>query len=601
MVFQESVPPHPRSLDLGLLFNRLVLAVLIGGSVWFAAQSMSTVLASEAGTKLKGPIVGVFSILFGWIAFTFWSSFIGFFTLLFKVDPLGGRGRGGSGPLNTGVKVAVVMPVYNEETKRIYAGLQTMFESVRNTGALGHFDFFILSDSTRAEQVKDEEDGWAKMCREVGGFGKIFYRRRKARIHKKSGNIADFCRRWGTQYTYMVALDADSLMSGRLMMDMVRTMEARPDIGILQTAPQGINQLSLSSRLNQFTSYVYGPLLVAGAHFWQKNDGSFWGHNAIVRMEPFIKYCALPPGKGSPPFGGPILSHDFVEAALMRRAGWGVWLAYDMEESFEELPPHILEELERDRRWCRGNMQHLRLMFMPGFSFGHRLLFLQGNMFYFSSFLWFVLLVLMTIYAYQAFVYKPVYFPMEHSLFPSWPVQYNALSRELLITTVVFLFLPKFLGIAWVLISRRTALFGGFNRLIVSVICETVFSIFIAPIKMLFHAWFVLTSLLGGSLEWKKQARHSKRITVKEAFQGHWVGCVLAAGWGVFAFYINQTLFWWMSVIVVPLFLAMPISMLMSFPEAGSWFRRHRLFMTPVETTPPPEVPRFNNLYSRAS
>jgi len=166
-------------------------------------------------------------------------------------------------------KVAVVMPVYNEDVTRIFAGLQTIYESLQKTGQLEHFTFFILSDSDQAEQGRQEELAWKKICETVRGFGRIFYRCRKIRIHKKSGNIADFFRRWGAQYQYMIPLDADSLMSGRVLFDMVRVMEARPDVGILQTAPKGINRKSLGSRMNQFASYLYGPIFLAGSHFWQ--------------------------------------------------------------------------------------------------------------------------------------------------------------------------------------------------------------------------------------------------------------------------------------------------------------------------------------------
>ena len=317
----------------------------------------------------------------------------------------------------------------------------------RKQGSWRDFDIYILSDSVQSDSILMEETAWSELCRDVDGFGRIFYRRRKVRIHKKSGNVSDFCRRWGSQYKYMIIFDADSLMEGDLLVRMVNVMEAREDIGILQTAPMAANQISLISRLQQFASHVYGPLFFAGLRFWQLDESGYWGHNAIVRMAPFMKYCALPHLSGKPPFGGEILSHDFVEAALMRRAGWGVWLAYELEGSYEELPPSLFEELERDRRWCQGNIQHLRLMFMKGISFGYRLLFLNGNLFYFSSLLWLLLLLLMTVHAVADFFHTVVYFSAERSLFPHWPVQYRELSIHLLMVTAMFLLVPKILSV----------------------------------------------------------------------------------------------------------------------------------------------------------
>ena len=322
-----------------------------------------------------------------------------------------------------------------------------------------------------------EETAWSELCRDVDGFGRIFYRRRKVRIHKKSGNVGDFCRRWGSQYKYMIIFDADSLMEGDLLVRMVNVMEAREDIGILQTAPMAANQISLISRLQQFASHVYGPLFFAGLRFWQLDESGYWGHNAIVRMSPFMKYCALPHLSGSPPFGGEILSHDFVEAALMRRAGWGVWLAYELEGSYEELPPGLFEELERDKRWCQGNIQHLRLMFTKGFTFGHRLLFLNGNLFYFSSLLWLLLLWLMTVHAIADFFHTVVYFSGERTLFPHWPLQYRELSIELLLVTAAFLLVPKVLSVFLIVLSpHKVTPFGGLMRL--SVKCVSGSDIF---------------------------------------------------------------------------------------------------------------------------
>ena len=214
------------------------------------------------------------------------------------------------------------------------------------------------------------KQAWLDLCRAVEGFGGVFYRWRQHRIKRKSGNIADFCRRWGSNYRYMVILDADSVMSGECLTTLVRLMEANPNAGIIQTAPRAAGSETLYARIQQFANRVYGPLFIAGLHFWQLGESHYWGHNAIIRVAPFMRHCALArlPGRGA--LSGDILSHDFVEAALMRRAGWAVWIAYDLPGSYEEMPPNLIDELKRDRRWCQGNLINSRLFLAQGLASG---------------------------------------------------------------------------------------------------------------------------------------------------------------------------------------------------------------------------------------
>ena len=569
-----------------LAIRRSLFFILVTISTYIAASTFTTILGADGFTALTWIIIGIFICLFGWISFNFWTVIFGFVVALRKEDnelPLPEQGE----PIVPQTRIALIMPVYDEEMARIYSALRATYESLKETGQLDRFDIFILSDSAASDSILMEETAWFELCRDVDGFGKIFYRRRKLRIHKKSGNVSDFCRRWGSQYKYMTIFDADSLMEGDLLVRMVNVMEAREDIGILQTAPMAMNQISLISRLQQFASHVYGPLFFAGLRFWQLDESGYWGHNAIVRMQPFIKYCALPRLSGNPPFGGEILSHDFVEAALMRRAGWGVWLAYELEGSYEELPPSLFEELERDRRWCQGNIQHLRLMFMRGVSFGHRILFLNGNLFYFSSFLWLLLLCLMTVHAIADFFHTIVYFSASRTLFPHWPVQYRELSIHLLIVTAGFLLVPKFLSVLLIAFSPdKSSGFGGIMRLSASVVLETIFSTILAPLRMIFHAWYVILNLLGQKLVWKTQSRRSRKTTFAQAFGAYWPGMLGAALWAIIAYAVNKTLFWWVSTIVLPLLFAVPISVFCSYPSLGLFFRHHGFFLTPVETSP---------------
>ena len=277
------------------------------------------------------------------------------------------------------------MPVFNEDVSRVFEGLRVVFKSVQDAGGADSFDFFVLSDSNQPNQWIREEVAWVELCKQVGGFGKIFYRKRRQAINKKAGNVADFLRRWGRNYRYMVVLDADSVMTGAALARLVSMMEASPAVGIIQTAPRVVRGETLYSRLQSFANRLYSPLYLAGLNYWQQHEGNYWGHNAIIRVQPFMEHCALPELPGNEPFGGRILSHDFVEAALMRKAGWAVWLAHDIEGSYEEGPPTLIEGAKRDRRWCQGNLQHAWLLTARGFRPANRFHLLMGIMAYVSS------------------------------------------------------------------------------------------------------------------------------------------------------------------------------------------------------------------------
>jgi membrane glycosyltransferase len=323
--YMKSVLPYQgwSLVDLGLVFEQ----------PW--QESARQILPYVVQTS----ILALFALLFCWVSMGFWTALMGFFQLLKGHDRYSISATScGDEPISPRARTALVMPIANEHVPRVFAGLRATFESLKATGQLDHFDFFVLSDSNDPDICVAEQQAWMELCREVEGFGHIFYRRRRRRVKRKSGNIDDFCRRWGSNYRYMVVLDADSVMSGECLTRLVRLMEANPGAGIIQTAPKASGMDTLYARLQQFATSVYGPLFTAGLNFWQLGESHYWGHNAIIRVKPFIEHCALAPLPGTGSFAGAILSHDFVEAALMRRAGWGVWIAYDLPGSYEELP-----------------------------------------------------------------------------------------------------------------------------------------------------------------------------------------------------------------------------------------------------------------------
>src|SRR5271155_591438 len=265
-----------------------------------------------------------------------------------------------------GVGTALVFPIYNEQVPRVCEGLRATYQSLQKTGLLERFDFYILSDSSDPDKWVEEERRWIVLVRELDALGRVYYRRRIVNEGKKSGNIRDFLSTWGARYRYFVVFDADSVMRGETLVDLVKLMEKHPDVGLVQTVPALVNAATLFGRMQQFANRLYAPIFITGLNFWAQAFGNYWGHNAIVRTEPFMQHCDLPQLPGAKPFGGQILSHDFVEAALLLKADWEVWLAYDLEGSYEEAPQSMLENAQRDRRWCQGNMQHGMVVWARG-------------------------------------------------------------------------------------------------------------------------------------------------------------------------------------------------------------------------------------------
>ncbi len=554
---------------------------------------MAAILPHQGLTGLERVIVIVFGVLFAWISIGFWEAAAGFVTLA--------RGRDRFAitrtvdetppPFAADVRAAIVMPIYNEAVDRVFARVRAVYESLNKTGRLDHFDIFVLSDTTDPDTWIAEEVAWAELCHRLGGFGRIYYRRRRENRKRKSGNIADFCRRWGRSYRYMIVFDADSMMTGQSLVKLVAMMELNEQVGIVQTCPKAVNRETLFGRVQQFANHVYSPVFAAGLHFLQLGDSHYWGHNAVIRLEPFMKYCALARLSGSPPLGGDILSHDFVEAALIRRAGWEVWLAYDLDGSYEEVPPTFIDELKRDRRWCQGNLQHVRLMFSKGLSPVHRALFMHGIMSYGSAMLWFLFLSLSTVEAIVEAFRIPDYFPTEHALFPTWPVWHFHWAITLLATTAILLFLPKLLSFLLIVVKQRQAgRFGGVITLSMGLGAEVLFSALFAPIRMIFHTKFLLMTLLGRGVGWDPPQRGDTGTRWPEALRIHGGGMILAAAWALCLYVYDRSFFWWNVPIFAPLMLSVPLTVWSSRVTVGNLGKKLGLFLIPEEISPPLEL-----------
>lgn len=560
-----------------------------------ASSEMYQVLNANRITGLQVALLVVFTINFVWIALPFVHGLIGFLALWV--------GRGVSGitpslpqsPLTT--RTALLMPIYNEEPARVFAGLQAMYESLDALGVLDHFDLFILSDTTDPAIWLEEEASFWELRRRTQGDTRIFYRHRSKNIRRKAGNIADFCRRWGAQYDHMVVLDADSLMTGTALVQLVGAMEAHDEAGLIQTVPLVVNRNTLFARAQQFAARLYGPVMATGLAYWHLGESNYWGHNAIIRTKAFMEHAGLPDLPGQPPFGGPILSHDFVEAALIRRAGWKVYLAPDITGSYEESPPSLLDFAERDRRWCQGNLQHSRVVPGAGLHWLSRLHLMMGIMSYLASPIWLLFIVLGILLALQSHFLRPEYFPQEFTLFPTWPSYDPERALRLFVGTMAVLFAPKMLGYLLLLKDRQMVRrCGGALRVGLGVVVETIVSSLMAPVMMLMHSAEVMGIVTGRDTGWKAQRRDDGSIPFRVVVRRHgthtFFGIVLAAA----AYAVSPVALAWMSPVILGLVLAIPVSAVTGWPALGRAVRKRGLLATPEEIEPPAVLRRANEL-----
>jgi membrane glycosyltransferase len=498
---------------------------------------------------------------------------------------------------------AIVMPICNEEVGRVFEGVRSVFESLKATRLVEPFEFFVLSDSGEVNKWIEEEATWVAMGKQLDAQGKLFYRKRRVNINRKSGNLADFCRRWGKRYRYMIVLDADSIMSGKSLVKMVQMMEKNPGVGIIQTVPRLVNGRTLFARMQQFSSRLYGPIFQTGLNYWQQGEGNYWGHNAIIRLAPFIEHCALPDLPGNEPFGGKILSHDYVEAALMRKGGWSVWLAYDLDGSYEEGPPNLIEFAKRDRRWSQGNLQHSWLLAASGLKLVSRIHLFLGALAYVASPLWLLFLISTTAMVYN-FESMGLSFIATDSSMKMVRMDAGAQSALLFGITLFLLFFPKILCLLdLVRKPDEVARFGGWLRLLTSVVLENIASIFIAPVLMLFHSKFVLFTIFGKGVRWTAQRRGGEGgVHWREAFLTHYGHTMTGLLWGAAAYWISPVFFYWMSPVLLGMLFSIPLSYLTGKFGLGDKARGSGLFMTPEESDMPEELASLEkNLQKRAA
>lgn len=563
---------------LRTLFSRLVvITVTVAISVYGVAE-MYRVLSTNTVTYLQWLFLVLFSINFIWITFAFVQALIGF---LICLTPRLIR----QPECEVSFKTAILLLIYNEDPLRIRAALQILRADLLTT-APGKYAFFILSDTNHADAWIAEEHALLSVVNKDQQGCPVYYRRRSNNTEHKAGNIADWVQHWGGAYEAMIVLDADSIMSGVCVQTLCRRLAAAPGVGLIQTLPTIVRANTLYSRLQQYANHCFGPIYAEGLSPWHGLSANYWGHNAIIRTKAFAESCLLPILPGKPPFGGHILSHDFIEAALLRRAGWGVRFDTDIKDSFEEAPTSLIDVLIRDRRWCQGNLQHTSFLFARGLVLPTRLHLFSGVMSYLSAVLWLSMIIVGMAIAIQASMMRPEYFT-KPSLFPIWPVFDAQRALHLFVISMCIVLAPKAFGwIAALVNIPRCRHFGGPILLTLSTVFEVFLSALYAPILMVSQFGMVVSILRGKDSGWMPQSRNEGALSWKSTARTHLGHSVFGVILSAIALLISKTLFYWMLPITAGLILSIPLSWLSGGTHCAKLFHKIGLLRAPEEKYP---------------
>ncbi len=592
--FAHAIDGTPSNDESGLWVPRA--ALMFGGTLLTVAfcVELYAVLSFVRMTPVQFLFLVFSTIAFGWIAFGSLSAAMGFLPLFARDHDPSIKLPNALEIAPTSHRTALLFPVYQEGPARIAACIQAIAEDLKKFDAHRRFDVFILSDTRDSNAAAAEIEAYAKLTEALAGQTAVFYRRRAHNAAKKAGNIKDWLERFGSGYETFVILDADSVMAGDTLVRLAGAMDERPRAGLIQTVPKLAGGRTTFQKLQQFAAGVYGPAVSVGLAVWHRHQGNYWGHNAIIRTAAFAQAAGLPELPGGAPFGGNILSHDFVEAVLLQRAGWEVHMAPTIQGSYEGAPPGLMELAVRDRRWAQGNLQHLAIVTKPGLTAMGRIHLGMGICAYVVSAIWAISLIVGLLLALQGQQLVPSYFQDSKSLIPIWPVIDPGAAFRLFMATMAVVLLPKALGLVLEIDrARRAAHPMGAIRAVAGVTIETAYSMLFAPILMVTQTSAVAQILAGRDAGWKTQRRNESGMHITEAMMFHRWHFALGVVAATICYIVSYSLMAWTAPILLGLLLSAALSWVTARPAGPvlSW-----LLSTSEDRDPPSILRRVDEL-----
>lgn len=583
--FDSSIAGSPSSLtEMEALRVRRRLMLVLNTLTWAAMNLVALRVLGADGFSLATILTLLaFAIATPWTVLGFWNAVMGLWLLHGVKD---GHARvapyaaGGEGHEPLTIRTAILMTLRNEDPARAIARLATVRASLDATGEGKAFDYFLLSDTNDNAVASAEEQAVNAWQAKLGGDHRVIYRRRTDNTGFKAGNVRDFCERWGGQYELMLPLDADSLMAGPTIVRHVRMMQSSPKLGILQSLVVGMPSKSLFARIFQFGMRHGMRSYTMGQAWWTGECGPFWGHNALVRIKPFTESCHLPVLPGGPPLGGHVMSHDQVEATLMRRAGYEVRVLPEEQGSWEENPPTLFEFARRDLRWCLGNLQYLRLLDIPGLKPMSRFQLVWAILMFIGVPAWTLIILLSPVLAFER---------AGSVVFPA------GLAIGLHLTFFAMYLMPKLAGLTDIALTPGgTKRYGGTLRFAASAAIEIVFSFLLGAVTTFRITLFMLSLLVSRDKPaWGSQSRDAHRLAWDEAAKALWpqtlFGVVILGA----LFVINPTVAYWSMPLTLGFLTAIPFAVLTSLPELGAWSKRVGLCGVPEDFVTPAEIAKF--------
>jgi membrane glycosyltransferase len=577
---QTGLTPAGLQTTTTLRARRLLVAGLNLATLAALLYGLAHVLSAGGWSAADGAIFIAF--LFGapWTVLGFWNAVIGLWLLhgvedgLAQVAPFAAAGEAKT-PLS--IRTAVLMTLRNEDPSRAFRRLEIVRQSLEATGEGAWFDYFVLSDSNDPAVAAAEEELAAAFAARIGEPGRLTYRRRADNAGYKAGNLRDFCERWGDRYELMLPLDADSVMSGQAILALARMMQAYPKLGILQSLVVGMPSKSAFARIFQFGMRHGMRPYTMGSAWWIGECGPFWGHNAMVRIAPFRDHCHLPVVPGGPPLGGPVMSHDQVEATLMRRAGYEVRVLPVEAGSWEENPPTMLEFARRDLRWCLGNLQYLKILDIPGLKAMSRFQLAWAILMFIGLPAWTLMIALLPLKV------------LEDRSLADYPAGFAAFLYVLFFAMYLS---PKLAGFADILMTKGgTQRYGGTARFVASSLIEVVFAFLQGAVSTFRTTLFMIGLAFGRArIGWNGQARDAHALSLATAFAGLWPHLVF----GLYIFgtlaLLSPTVLAWSLPLTAGYILAIPFAMLTAAPRLGRWFVASGLCGIPEDFDPPAEL-----------
>lgn len=548
-----TAPPRQVALWRLLAFSP---AMLVTAALTWVMQGW---FDADGFAPLEMVLLALIAFNFFWIAFTVSTVLLGLYGLSRRERPMSMvQARGAVQPM----RVALLMPIYNEVPWNVLGNASTMLQELHGRGGCHDYAMFILSD-TRDDAIAEQERISVEALQTMLPPGSaLYYRRRASNEGRKVGNISDWVRRWGAGYDAMLVLDADSLMTGRAIARLSDALSRDPAAGLIQSYPQLIGAQSVFGRMQQFANGVYGLALAEGLARWAGHEGNYWGHNAIIRTRAFAACAGLPLLRSALGRGEKlIMSHDFVEAGLLRRAGWSVRFLPRIRGSYEETPATLIDHILRDRRWCQGNLQHLNLLHARGFRAISRFHLFHGAIGYLMAPVWFALLVLWAVIGHSEEASVIRYFSEANPLRPSWPDMSEPKHVLVILLIYAMLLAPKLLAaVALPLTGNRFSDYGGPLHFTLSFLSEVVLAILYAPILMVQQMIAVLRTALGLQRGWAPQARDGGSYGLRTLLSCHALETV--SGLALWAGILSGNVSLWLVPIALSLVLAVPLSAL---------------------------------------